>query len=92
MEGNSEIKLVSSMFSLYFHCSIYVFNTEGLRGALTEELLKQSPAYAALLVSAHKPCSMLQRRRGHNGTRALVQFQERARVMIYYKTKSSLSC
>lgn len=51
MEGNSEIKLVSSMFSLYSHWSIYVFNTEGLSGALTEELLKQSPAYAAQLTS-----------------------------------------
>lgn len=92
MEGNSEARLISSMFLLYFHYSIHVFNTEGLSGSSDRKLLKQSLVYAAQLVSAHKPFLMLQHRRGHRGTCALVQFQETAHVMIYYKATSLLSC
>lgn len=82
IEGNSEVRLISSMFSLYFHYSIYVFNTEGISGSPDRKLLKQSLAYAAQLVSAHKPFPMLQHRKGHKGICALVQFQERDHVVI----------
>lgn len=80
------------MFSLYFHYGIYVFNAEGISESPDRKLLKQSLAYAAQLVSAHKPFSMLQHRGGHRGTCALVQFQETAHVMSYYEATSLLSC
>lgn len=60
MEGNSVPRLISSTSSLYFHYSIYVFNTEGIRGSPD---IKQSLAYAAQLISAHIPFSTLQHRR-----------------------------
>lgn len=55
------------MFSLYFHYGIYVFNAEGISESPDRKLLKQSLAYAAQLVSAHKPFSMLQHRGGTQG-------------------------
>lgn len=60
MEEILESRLISSIFSLYFHCGIYVFDTERLSGSSNRKLLKQSLAYAAQLVSAHKSFIMLQ--------------------------------
>lgn len=37
---NSEVKLISPVFSLYFHCSINVFSTEGQSGSPDRKLEK----------------------------------------------------
>lgn len=67
MEGILESRLISSIFSLYFHYGIYVFNTEGLSGSSDRKLLKQSLAYAAQLVPAHKSFFMSQHGRDTQG-------------------------
>lgn len=90
MEGNSNIKLVSTMFSLCSHWSIYVFNTEGLSGALTEGLLKQSPAYAARL-GAHKHTNPARCCSRGGDTRVHVHwYSSRGELMLWFTTWPNL--
>jgi len=93
MERNPEVRLISSMFSLYFHYSIYVFNTEEISGSPDRKLLKQSICCicCTFCFCTQTPFSVAAQE-GHRGTCALVQFQGRAHVMIYHKATSLLSC